>query len=179
MNSVVKKLVLSAMFLALCLVLPFLTGQLQQFGKALLPMHIPVLLCGLICGWQYGLAVGAIAPILRSLIFAMPPLWPMAFSMAFELAGYGFMTGLMYKFLPKKKWCVYPNLIISMIAGRIVYGIVMFTLSGMFANIHYSFESLVTGTVIEGIPGIILQIVLIPVIIIALEQAKLLPLKEH
>ena len=95
----VKRLVYSALLLALALVLPFLTGQIPQIGSALSPMHIPVLLCGFVCGAPWGMAVGLIAPIMRSLLFQMPPMWPTAFAMAFELAAYGFATGLLYKLL--------------------------------------------------------------------------------
>ena len=92
-NSYIKKITLSAMFLAIGLVLPFLTGQIPEIGSMLLPMHIPVLLCGLICGWQYGGAVGLIVPLLRNLLFGMPPM-PGAVSMAFDLAAYGLIIGL-------------------------------------------------------------------------------------
>ena len=102
MNKHVKKLIYSAVFLALCMVLPFLTGQIPQIGQALSPMHIPVLLCGFVCGWPWGLAVGFIAPLLRSLIFQMPPMWPGAVAMAFELAAYGFTSGILFKVLPSK-----------------------------------------------------------------------------
>ena len=94
-----KKLVYSALFLALALVLPFLTGQIQTFGQMLAPMHLPVLLCGFVCGPVWGLAVGAVAPLLRSLLFSMPPMFPTAVAMAFELAAYGLFTGLFYR------WC--------------------------------------------------------------------------
>ena len=177
MTVFVKKLVLSAMFLSLGLLLPFLTAQIPEIGKALLPMHIPVILCGFLCGWQYGLAIGFITPLLRSAIFGMPVLYPMAFAMAFELAAYGFMCGLMYQVLPKKKVCIYPALVISMIAGRVVYGAVMFVLSGISADIQYGFSAFISGTVLTAIPGIVLQLVLIPVIIIALESAHLVPVK--
>ena len=90
-----KKLVYSALFLALALVLPFLTGQIQTFGQMLAPMHLPVLLCGFVCGPVWGLAVGAVAPLLRSLLFGMPPMFPTAVAMAFELAAYGLFTGLL------------------------------------------------------------------------------------
>ena len=177
MTVFVKKLVLSAMFLSLGLLLPFLTAQIPEIGKALLPMHIPVILCGFICGWQYGLAVGFITPLLRSVIFGMPVLYPMAFAMAFELAAYGFMCGLLYQLLPKKKLCVYPALPISMIAGRLVYGGVMLVLSGLSESIQYSFGAFLSGTVLTAIPGIILQLVLIPAIMIALESAHLVPVR--
>ena len=95
-----KKVALAGLFLALGLLLPFLTGQIPQIGNMLLPMHIPVLLCGYFCGWRYGLAVGAAAPLLRSALFGLPPMFPIAVAMAFELAVYGLMTGLLYKRFP-------------------------------------------------------------------------------
>ena len=177
MTVSIKKLVLSAMFLSLGLLLPFLTIQIPEIGKALLPMHIPVILCGFICGWQYGFAVGFITPLLRSAVFGMPVMYPTDFAMAFELAAYGLMCGLMYKVLPKKKAYVYPALVISMIAGRAVYGAVMFVLSGISANINYGFSAFLSGTVLTAVPGILLQLVLIPIIIIALESAHLVPVK--
>ena len=96
------KMVWSGVFVALGIVLPFLTGQIQGIGKMLLPMHIPVLLCGFVCGAPYGLAVGLIVPLLRSVLFGMPVLFPTAVSMAFELAVYGCVTGILYRRLPKK-----------------------------------------------------------------------------
>lgn len=90
----VRKIVYSALFLALAMVLPFLTGQIPEIGAALSPMHIPAILCGFICGWPWGLAVGFISPILRSLIFGMPPMMPKAIGMAFEIATYGAVSGL-------------------------------------------------------------------------------------
>ena len=95
-------LIYSALFLALAYVLPFLTGQIQQIGNMLCPMHIPVLLCGFICGWQWGLAVGAAAPLLRSLTLVMPPPFPTAVCMAFELAAYGAIAGLIETFAAQK-----------------------------------------------------------------------------
>lgn len=88
----IYNLVLAAMFLAIGIVLPFFTGQIPQIGRMLLPMHLPVLLCGLICGWQYGGAVGFVLPILRYALFGMPPM-PNGLAMAFELAAYGIIVG--------------------------------------------------------------------------------------
>ena len=88
-----QNLIYSAVFLALAYVLPFLTGQIPSVGKMLLPMHLPALLCGFVCGWQWGLGVGFLAPLLRSLTLGMPPFFPMAVSMAFELAAYGAIAG--------------------------------------------------------------------------------------
>ena len=102
MNKTAKKLVYSALCLALCMVLPFLTGQIPEIGSALSPMHIPVLLCGFICGGPWGMVVGLTAPLLRFALFGMPPLFPTGLAMAFELAAYGLFSGLLYKWLPKR-----------------------------------------------------------------------------
>ena len=102
MKTSTRKLTLSALFLALGLVLPLITGQIPQIGKMLLPMHIPVLLCGMVCGWPYGLAVGAVMPLLRGLLFGMPVLYPTGIGMAFELAAYGAVIGLLYAKLNKR-----------------------------------------------------------------------------
>lgn len=168
-----KKLVLSAFFMALGIVLPFLTGQIQQIGNMLLPMHIPVMLCGFLCGWQYGLAVGFVTPLLRSMVFGMPPLMPTAAAMAVELAVYGLVTGLLYRKLPKKTICLYVSLLGAMIAGRIAWGIVGIPLYGM-AGGGFSTQIFFAGAFFNAIPGIILQIVLIPIIMMALTRAGVL-----
>ena len=166
-------LTLSAMFLAIGLLLPLLTGQIKQIGSALLPMHIPVLLCGLICGWQYGLAVGFVVPLLRCAIFGMPMFFPTAISMAFELATYGFVVGFLYF---HSRWkCVvalYRCMIIAMLSGRVVWGIVQVILLGLGEN-GFTFSMFITSAVINAIPGIILQLILIPSIMIALNRTGL------
>ena len=134
----IRKLVLSAMFMAIGLVLPFITGQIQQIGNMLLPMHIPVLLCGLICGWQYGAIVGFILPLLRYVLFGMPPIFPTGVSMTFELAAYGAVIGLIMQRLSRKNTVgdgknyvlnLYLALIGAMLAGRIIWGLVRFILA--------------------------------------------------
>lgn len=167
-----RTLILSAMFLAIAYVLPFLTGQIQQFGSMLCPMHIPVLLCGFICGWPWGLLVGFIAPILRSLTLGMPPLFPTAICMAFELATYGAAAGLLHKALPKKKSSIYLSLIISMIVGRLVWGVAMFICMGIGGG-SFGFSAFLAGAVTNAIPGIILQLVLVPILVILLDRANL------
>lgn len=166
-------LALSAMFLAMAFVMPFLTGQIPQIGSMLCPMHIPVILCGYICGAPWGLVVGAVAPLLRSLTLGMPPLFPVAFAMAFELAVYGFMSGLLYRVLPKKKINIYVSLILSMIAGRLVWGAVQFCCMGLDAT-KFGFSAFWAGAVVNALPGIIIQLILIPVIIAVLEKTKTL-----
>jgi len=169
----IKNLVLSGFFLALGLVMPFLTAQIPSIGSKLLPMHIPVLLCGFVCGWQYGLIVGFIVPLFRSILFHMPPMFPTAAAMSFELAVYGIMTGFLYGLLPKKNASIYTTLIVSMFCGRIVWGIVSFLLYG-FTQTAFTWEIFMGGAFINAIPGIVIQIIIIPIIIIALKKAKLI-----
>ena len=165
----IKNITLSAMFLALAFVMPFLTGQIPQIGSMLCPMHIPVLLCGFFCGAPWGLGVGFIAPILRSFIIGMPYMFPTAFCMAFELAVYGFVAGLLHNKLPKKKINVYVSLLCAMIMGRLVWGLVMFMCMGFDVS-AFGFQAFLAGAVLNAVPGIVLQIVLIPIVVITLEK---------
>lgn len=165
-----KKIVLSALFIAIGLVLPFLTGQLQQIGNKLLPMHLPVFLCGLVCGWQYGAAVGAIVPILRSLLFGMPIMMPNAVSMAFELCTYGLVAGVVYfAFRKQSVISVYVAIITSMLAGRAVWGVAQTVLLGMKDN-PFTMKMFVAGAFVNAVPGIIIQLVIIPAIMAALDR---------
>lgn len=169
-NKNVLNIALSALFLALCMVLPFLTGQIPEIGKMLLPMHIPVLLCGLICGPQYGLIVGAIAPIMRSLIFSTPVMYPHAINMAFELAAYGFIIGLIYSKSKKKSIVtLYSSLIISMLLGRVVKGISQAILLGL-GDQDFTISMFISGAFANAIPGIVLQLVLIPAVMLILNK---------
>lgn len=172
MNDRIRKLTFSALYLAIALVLPFITGQIPEIGAMLSPMHIPVLLCGFVCGWPWGLAVGLIAPMLRSVLFGMPPMFPTAIAMTFELAVYGAVSGILYKLLPRKTWSIYVSLIIAMIAGRIVWGAARFVLAGL-SHSEFPMSAFLAGAVLNAIPGIILHIILIPILVIVLEKAKL------
>lgn len=163
------QLILAAMFLALALVLPFLTGQIPQIGSALCPMHIPVLLCGFFCGPWYAGAVGLTAPLLRSMLFGMPPMMPTGIAMCFELATYGLVAGLLYKQLPKHNVYVYISLIGAMIAGRMVWGAVSVILYGLGQS-EFGWAAFMSGAVINAIPGILVQIILIPILVMILKK---------
>ena len=167
-----RKLTYAALYLAIALVLPFITGQIPEISKALSPMHIPVLLCGFLCGWPWGLAVGFIAPLLRSVLFGMPVMFPTGVAMAFELAVYGGLAGFLYRVLPRKSWAVYAVLLLSMIAGRLAWGLVRVILAGLSGS-EFTVALFLAGAVTNAIPGIILHIVLIPVVVIAMERAGL------
>lgn len=168
-NTNVKTLVLSALFLALALVLPFLTGQIPEVGSMLCPMHIPALLCGFFCGWPWGLTVGLIAPVLRSLLFGMPPMFPVAVCMAAELATYGAVSGMLYRRLPRKKSSVYISLLTAMVAGRLVWGAAQFLCVGLDPS-AFGLSAFWAGAVATAIPGIVVQILLIPVLVMTLEK---------
>lgn len=170
----VTKLAYAAVCLALSLILPLLTAQIREFGNALCPMHIPVLLCGFLCGWPWGLIVGAVAPLMRSVVFGMPSIFPEAVGMAFELATYGFVSGLLYHKLPKSMPYTFVSLISAMIAGRIVWGIARYALAGL-TNSTFPFEAFLAGALTTAIPGIIVQLAVIPFILYALEKEQLVP----
>ena len=167
-----RKLTYTALYLAIALVLPFVTGQIPEIGAMLSPMHIPVLLCGFLCGWPWGLAVGLIAPILRSLLFGMPALFPTAVAMTFELATYGALAGWLYRRLPKNGARIITALLLSMIAGRLVWGAAQLALAGLTQN-QFTWAAFLAGAVTKAIPGIILHIALIPAIVLAMEKAGL------
>lgn len=160
---------LAAMFLGLALVLPLLTGQIPKIGNMLCPMHLPVLLCGFFCGPFYALGVGLLAPLFRFFLFGAPTLVPKGIAMCFELAAYGFTAGLLYRLLPKKKIYIYVSLVAAMIAGRIIWGIARALFYGL-GEYEFSFALFITNGFINAIPGIILQIALIPVLVMLLEK---------
>lgn len=161
----IHKLIFSALLLALGIVLPFVTGQIPQIGKLLLPMHIPVFLCAFICGWQYAAVIGFTLPLLRSILFSFPILYPNAVGMAVELLTYGLVTGLIYKALNKKGiLSVYASMVPAMLIGRIVWGMVRLLLYGV-DNTPFTLSMFMAGAFIDAIPGIILQLILIPIII--------------
>lgn len=175
MNNV-KKLAVTAMMFAVGMVLPFFIGQIPAIGKMLLPMHIPVLLCGFIVGWQYGALIGFLLPIVRGLVFGMPPLYPNAVAMAFEMAAYGFVSGYLYS---HARWqctkMLYISLVTAMLAGRIVWAFAEVILLGIGGN-TFTWKMFAAGAFLNAIPGIIVQLTLIPLIMVALRRAKVVPL---
>ena len=171
-------MVLSALFLAIAYVLPYLTGQIPEIGSMLCPMHIPVILCGFICGWYWGLVVGAIAPLFRSFMTGgYPPLFPTAVCMAFELAAYGAVAGLMHKKLPRKKGYIYCSLLTAMTVGRIMWGVAMFVIMGMSGG-AFTFAAFIAGAFTNAIPGIIVQVILIPLLVMILDNPKIMKTRD-
>ena len=170
-RSKVETLVYAALLLTLGLVLPFLTGQIPQVGSMLLPMHLPVLICGLICGWKYGLAVGLIMPVMRSFLFGMPPMFPTAISMAVEMAVYGAVSGWLYsRCRCQGVSALYRSLLTAMVAGRIAWGGMQIVLLGLSGS-AFTWQMFMAGAFLNAIPGIILQLTLIPILMLALDRA--------
>ena len=146
-----RHLTCAAMCLALCLYLPFLTGQIPQIGRALSPMHIPVLLAGFLCGPWWAMVVGLVAPMLRHSLF----------------------SGLLYQLLPKKRSNIYVSLILAMLGGRIVWGIAMTIISGVTGS-EFGWAAFIAGAFTSAVPGIIVHIILIPVLVMSLQKAGFL-----
>lgn len=180
MNQKTKDLVFAALCVALGLVVPQVfhlipfVGNVPNLGGVFLPMHIPVLLCGFLCGWRYGAACGAIVPLLSSLVTGMPVLWPQGVSMIFELAVYGLVTGLLYRGMGRG---IYLSLLAAMVAGRVVSGAAKAVLFGL-AGKPFGLAAFVSGAFTVALPGILLQLVLIPVLVAALEKAGALPKRK-
>lgn len=167
-----RRLTAAAICLALCLVLPFLTGQIPQIGSALCPMHIPVLLAGFVCGPWWALAVGVVAPLLRHVLFGMPPILT-ALAMAFELAAYGLVSGLLYARSTRSVKDIYVSLLAAMVLGRIIWGIVSAVILGV-TGAGFTWSAFAAGAVLNAVPGILVQIILIPVIVAALRKANVI-----
>ena len=167
MKNSTKKMVYAAICVALGVVLPIAFHSVQNAGSIFLPMHIPVLLCGLLCGPWYGLACGILAPLLSSLLTGMPPAAVLP-SMLIELAVYGLCTGLLKKLVRNN----IVALIGAMLAGRIVSGLAK---AFIFNPGNYGLKAWLTASFVTALPGIIIQLILIPLVMAALEKAKLVP----
>ena len=175
--SHIKCLTFTAVCLALCVVLPLALHAIPDAGTLLSPMHLPVLLCGIICGWPYGLVCGLLGPVLSSAITGMPPAAYMP-PMIVELAVYGFVSGLLMQLIHTKNLYadLYISLLISMILGRIIAGAAR---ALIFAAGSYTMSLWATSYFVSSLPGIILQLILIPIIVLALIRAHLIPKRYH
>lgn len=167
-----KHIVLTGLCIALGLVLPMAFHSIPNAGNIFLPMHIPVLLCGLACGPAYGLACGVLAPLLSSLITSMPPA-PVLPGMLCELAVYGLITGLLIRLVHTKRPVVdlYIALVGAMLCGRVVSGVLN---ALIFRAGKYSMELWLTSAFVKAVPGILIQLIFVPLLVIALQKARLI-----
>ncbi|MBE5803504.1 MAG: ECF transporter S component [Clostridiales bacterium] len=178
------RMVITSVLLALGLVLPFLTGQLQSFGQLLSPLHIPVLICGLTCGWGWGGALGLILPVLRMMLFSRPGAVS-AYPMMFELCAYGVLTGLLYPWLRRRLSrlgasrlvAMLASLAIAMVCGRMVGGIATSLLlaTGIISREPLTFGVFISDYFIATTPGAVVHLIVVPAVVLALEKAHLSP----
>lgn len=165
-----RYLIYTSLFIAIAIVLAQVVKLIPIVtpGSVLLPMHIPILLCGFICGKKYGLLAGIITPLVSFLITGMPMIFPIGLSMMFELGAYGLMAGLLYKNL---KLNPYISLLVSMLVGRAVYGIAAAALFS-FAKFEFGFEMFIQGAFVTALPGIIIQLIIIVPLVKAIEKIE-------
>lgn len=170
--------VTTAVCIALCVVLPMALHAIPNAGTLLSPMHLPVLLCGLVCGWPYGLACGILGPLLSSLLTNMPG-WGYLPTMMVELALYGLISGILVQLVHTGRLMVdlYISLIVAMLAGRILTGIARALIFVPRSGGVYSLSAWATGYFVSSFPGIILQLILLPILYLALQRAKLIPIR--
>ena len=171
--STVKKSIITAVCIALCYVIPLMFHGIQNAGSIFCPMHIPVFICGLICGWQYGLLCGIAGPALSSALSGMPPVAILP-SMMVELAVYGTAAGLMMKLVRTKSTYadLYISLIVAIVCGRVLAGLAK---ALIFARGSYSMSAWIAGSVVTSWPGTVIQLVFIPTIVFALMKSHLIP----
>ena len=171
--SNVKKSIITAVCIALCYVIPLMFHGIQNAGNIFCPMHIPVFICGLICGWQYGLLCGIAGPVLSSALSGMPPVAILP-SMMVELAAYGTAAGLMMKLVRTKSTYadLYISLIAAIVCGRVLAGLAK---ALIFARGSYSMSAWIAGSVVTSWPGTVIQLVFIPTIVFALMKSHLIP----
>lgn len=167
-----RRLVLTALCIAMGIALPMALHGIPNAGMILLPMHIPVLLCGLACGWPYGLVCGILTPLISSAVTGMPPA-PVLPGMVCELAAYGLAAGLLYQWLRGMKEIarIGLSLVGAMLAGRVVMGAVQ---SLIFQAGAYSLQAWIAAAFVTAFPGIVIQLVLLPLVVLGLKRAKLL-----
>ncbi len=168
----VRSIVYAAVCLALCIMLPFLTGSIPEIGQQFAPMHFPVFLCGFIAGPVWGGVVGLVAPILRSLLFQAPIFYPAAIRMAIELFVYGVAAGFFYRHLPKKPFGIFISLLCAQFFGRLAWGVAQFALSVFNPENEFYLEMVITQTVASSLWGILIQLLLIPAIVFAMQKAR-------
>ena len=166
----VKCMTLSAVCIALCVVLPIAFHSIPNAGSVILPMHIPVLICGMICGWPYGLICGLMGPLLSSVLTGMPPA-----AMMVECGTYGMVSGLMLKYVRTKSTYgdLYIALIVAMLAGRVISGIA----KALIFSPGMAMSAWITASFVTALPGIVIQLVFLPSVVFTLMKARVIPVR--
>ena len=172
-RRIVRDTTAAALCLALCMLAPFVAGQLPSIGRAISPMHIPIFLAGFLCGPLWAAGVGAVAPLLRHFWLGMPPLIT-AIAMTFELAAYGLVSSAVFRRLPRRKSSIYIALFTAMAVGRVVWGVAMTVISGVQCT-DFGWSAFVSGALITALPSIVVHLTVIPVLVMALQRAGAIP----
>ena len=170
--SNIKRMTLTALCIALCVVVPMAFHVIPNAGAVMLPMHLPVLLCGLVCGWQYGLLCGILGPLVSSVLTGMPPA-AMLPGMMVECGMYGCVGGLMMEYIHTGSLYadLYISLPVAMLMGRVISGIV----KALILTPGLSFTAWATASFVTALPGISIQLILLPTLVVALTRASLIP----
>lgn len=170
----IRKLTLAAVCVALCVVLPIAFHSIPNAGSVLLPMHIPVLICGMICGWPYGFLCGLMGPMLSSVLTGMPPVAYLP-PMMVECATYGLVAGLMLKFVHTGKTYhdLYIALVSAMLAGRVVAGLA----KALIFTPGLAMSAWIASSFVTALPGIVIQLVFLPTVVLALMKARVIPVR--
>ncbi|MBQ2661118.1 MAG: ECF transporter S component [Clostridia bacterium] len=177
-NVSIRKIAYCGLFIALGITLPFLTA-IPQVGNSFLLMHLPILVCGIVCGGKAAGFAGALTPLLRSFLVGFPVLYPNAVGMAFELAAYGFVMGILTEHLPRRLPFYYISLIASMLTGRAVWGIVRFLMLLIDSQgAPFALSMFIGGAFTNAVPGIIIQLAFIPFLAMYLNKKADLPIKN-
>ena len=170
-----RKLCFAALLLALGWLLPLLTGQNRDLGNMLSLIHIPAYLGGFLLGPWYGVLLGLLIPLSRSVLFGMPVLYPRALCMAFEMAAYGGIAGGFYRILGNNKKVkkiinIYSAIVPAMLLGRVVWGVGR-TVCGLFSPEPFTWAAFIAGGFVTAWPGMVAQLILLPVLVMALERS--------
>lgn len=161
-----RDLTYTSLFLALGVVLPFITASNPKLGQIFLLIHLPAFIAGLWLGPKQGFTVGLGVPLLRSILVGMPALFPTAFIMALEMATYGLTIGWVHLNLKNRKNSVLISLALSMLMGRLVWGVTSFAVYGLN---QFNLQLFITGAFINAWPGILLQLCMIPLLMRSLK----------
>jgi len=175
--SKTKKIISTAVCIAMCVVLPIALHAIPNVGSLISPMHVPVFICALVCGPFWGVVCGLVGPFLSSVITQMPPIAYLP-SMLVELAVYGFACGIIMRYIKTGRLYadIYISLGVSMVLGRIAAGLVK---AFIFSAGSYSISVWVSSYVVGTLPGIIVHLILVPAVYAALKKARLAPEKYN
>lgn len=169
--GITVKALISAGTVALAVLLPQLAHLAlgEQAGMRFLPMYLPVLLGGCLLGWQWGLGIGLLSPLVSYLITAaagspMPALARIPFMMA-ELAVFAVICGVFSDKIARNGLMAFPAVLLAQLGGRSVF----LLSAAAFSGVSPLNAAMVWSQIQTGFAGLLIQAVLAPVIIIGLK----------